>query len=194
MSLPTKIKVPRTDSLKAIVPGSVWRQGPFRYDPRGFVVESPALKERIVDEDVQAEGLIAWTKDPISPQNYGVSGSPDDSKAKLFAAYLVSIHVARLGGQSHVAWTTLFGGFDMPKIVQSHTKPTLLVITNLTIDSTQHRIEKARDLMETFPDVPTIVVSCGIDPISFFSTKLRQPIHRLAYFLESQVRTKINVI
>lgn len=190
----TTIKVPKSDVLRSVVPGHVWRTRAFKFKPVSFVVESDSLKDRIIDDDIQEESLLRWQKDPTLPVLYSVSGSPDDSKAKLFAAYLAYGHLAKLGVRAHIEWVTLFGGWDQPKVVTGNTKPTLLIISNLTIDSTAFRIERARDLLEMFPDIPRIVISCGTDPISFCSMKLRVPVHSLAYFLESQVRTKVSVI
>src|SRR5690606_1470921 len=190
----TTIKIPKSDVLRSVVPGHVWRTRPFKFNPMTFVTESDSLKERILDEDIQLAALDRWLEDPKLPVIYGVSGSPDDSKAKLFGAYLAYHHIARCGVQAHVEWVTLFGGWDVPKVMGAHTKPSLIILSNLTVDSTNFRIEKARDVLEAFPDIPRIVVCCGTDPISFFATKLRMPLHSLAYFLESQVRTKVNVI
>lgn len=190
----TMIKAPKSDILRSVVPGHVWRTRAFKFNPVSFAVESDQLKDRIIDDDVQQVSLARWEKDPRAPVLYGVSGSPDDSKAKLFATYLANIHLQNLGVEAHIEWVTLFGGFDLPKVMTSDKKPTLIIVSNLTAESTQFRIERARDLLEAFPDVPRIVISCGIDPISFFATRLHLPIHALAYFLESQVRTKVSVI
>ena len=190
----TTIALPKTDILQSIIPPHIWRIRRFKFKPSAFAVESDRLRDRVIDEEVQQESLDKWAKNSTAPYIYGVSGNPDDSNAKLFAAYLVHLHIQRLGGASYVHWEVMTNSWDEPRVLRSHTKPTLLVISNLTVDSTNNRIEKTRDLLEQLPDIPRIVVSCGTDPISFFSTRLRMPINLLAYFIDSQMRSKINVI
>jgi hypothetical protein len=70
----------------------------------------------------------------------------------------------------------------------------MIVLTNLTDKSTNQRLEKARDIIEAYPDVPRVIVASGQDPISFLSTRLRVPVHGLAYFSEAIVKARVTVI
>ena len=189
----TRIKLPNTDTLRSVVPNYIWRCRPFKFRPPSFAVESDRLKTRLVDEDVQYKSLENWEANPSTPLLYGVAGAPDDEQALYFAAWLVYLHMKKRPG-AVVVWETLTSGFKPTKAETSLEYPSLLVVTNLTIDSTSHRIEKARDLLTQYQDIPRIVVCAGQDPISFFSTRLYLPIHSLAYFLEDSVRTKVSVI
>lgn len=188
-----RIKLPRSTVLQSVVPGYVWRCRPFKYRPAPFAIQSEQLKNRLVEEEVQLNSLEEWLKAPTLPALYGVSGAPDDEQAQYFAAWLVYKYLAMYPNK-HVVWESIKGGFAEPKAMSSGNRPSLLVVTNITVDSTAQRIEKVRDLLVYFSDIPRIVVSAGIDPISFFSTRLYLPIHRMAFFLGDTVRTKISVI
>lgn len=198
--MPTRIAVKQTDSLRRCVPGHVWAIPPFKWDPVPFGLESEKLNEKVIESRVQNDSLALFCEDPATPLIYGVSGAPDDTKAKLFAAYLLSIHLAKVK-DARVEWAVLYGGFENP-IMRKYDKehgdeerdPTILVISNLTPNATTVKLDKARDLIERFQKIPRIVVSAGEDPISFHSTKLYTPINALAYFSETLLRRRVEII
>ena len=199
IEIPTTIKVRATSALRSIVPGTVWRQAPFKWDPQAFGVESERVHDRVIEATTQNNSLTAFLEDPEAPIIYGVSGNPDDARAKLFAAYLVAAHTERLGLRANVVWHTLYGQFDNPLLreydpVDGKASPTLLVLSNLTAGSTGVKLEKARDLIERFSEIPRIVVSAGEDPISFHSTRLYTQINALAYFPNSMIKRRIEII
>jgi hypothetical protein len=197
--LPSLISVKSTDHLKSIVPPSVWSQSPFKWDPVTFVTESEKLNDRIVEPRIQNNSLESFIKDSTRPIIYGISGNPDDSKAKLFASYLIKIHLMELHQSAHVIWHTVYGGYENTLLKEykdsdSRAEPTLLVLSNLTINSTSVKLEKARDLIERFPNIPRLIVCAGQDPMSFLFTRLQVPVNALAYFSESIVKRRIEVI
>jgi hypothetical protein len=186
--------------LRAMSPGSVWKQGAFKWDPLAFVAESEKLEDRIIEEKVQRNSLAMFSADPTLPLIYGVTGNPDDSKAKFFAAYLAHLHMTCLGPvKGNVLWHTLYGGFDN-KILKEYdeidgkTAPTMLVLSNLTPNSTGVKLEKARDLLERFADIPRVIVAAGEDPMSFLTTRLYVPVNGVAYFSESLVKKRVEVL
>lgn len=196
---PSTITVSKTDNIKAVVPGSVWRQGPFKWDPTDFVTESEKLNDRIIDFRLQNVSLLNFKEDPSKPVIYGVAGNPDDSKAKLFAAYLIQLHQSELAGHHNVVWHTMYGGYDNTlmkeyKDVDSKSEPTMLVLSNLTPSSTNVKIEKTKDLIERFSNIPRIIVCAGEDPMSFLHTRLFVPVNAIAYFCEAIVKRRIEVI
>ena len=183
-----KIKVkPNT-----FIPGYVMRQAPFAFDPMTFGVENERLQERIVGSEVQFKSLEKFTEDPMLPLIYCVTGSPSDAKALYFAAYLASIHY-KANKFAKVGWCSLYGGFKNDPL-ESGSQYSLLVITNLAVNSTNSKFEKARDLLIHYSSIPRIVVAAGEDPLSFMSTKLYMPVHAMAYFSENLLRTRVEVI
>lgn len=197
--IPAKIQVQPNTAMKTTVPGHVWRTSPFKWDPVDFGAESEKLNEKIITAETQNNSLAMWLEDPAYPYVYGVSGNPDDSDAKYFAAYLVQAHMAFMGYKAHVVWHTLYGGFDNKLLreydeIDGKSPPSLLVLSNLTPNSTNVKLDKARDLLERFNDIPRIVVAAGEDPFSFLTTRLYSPIHALAYFSSSLVKKRMEII
>jgi len=192
--IPIRIEVQQKGTVASVVPGSVWRQTPFRWEPKPFATVSDELNEKFIEPSVQDASLVRFIKKPHQPMVYGVAGNPDDSKAKLFAAYLVNVHCKRLQGDANPWWINLVGGFDNQWLDPQRPRPSMIVLTNLTPQSTSQKLEKARDILETYPDVPRIVVVAGADPLSFLATRLHVAVHGLAYFCEALIRQKIEVI
>jgi hypothetical protein len=192
--LPTKIEVEQSGTVKALVPSSVWRCGAFKWDPVAFATESDELNQKFIEPSVQDRSLARFLKKPSIPMIYGVGGNPDDLKAKLFAAYLLAAHCKRYKSDANPWWIQLTGGFDNPWINGDKSRPSMIVLAGLTPQSTNQKLEKARDIIEAFPDVPRIVVCAGTDPFAFLASRLHVPINGLAYFCEAIVRQKIEVI
>lgn len=193
-----KIDVKPTQLLKSIVPGSVWQCRPFRFQPSTFVSESERLHDKFIEPDVQKASLRDFMDDPTDPVVYGVTGSPDDVKAKYFAAFLAQSHIEKLGNEANVVWCTLYNFHGDDPLKDSFTgvksRPTLLIVSNLTPGSTQFRLEKARDLVERFHNIPRIIVAAGEDPLSFLATRLYVPVNALAYFSSSLMKQRVEVV
>ena len=178
--------------MSGIVPGYVFRQAAFRFDPVSFGTENERLHERIYDADVQLKSLEEFSSDPKQPVVYCVSGSPDDSKALYFAAYLAELH-HRANKFSRIRWYSVTGGFKND-LLDNGPELSMLVLSNLTVNSTSPKLEKARDLLVHYSNIPRIVVAAGEDPISFMTTKLHLPVHAIAYFSENLIKTRMEVI
>lgn len=197
--LPNWIRVKSNVALRQIVPGNVWRQGAFKWDPQPFGVESERINDRVIEPRIQDQSLLNFMDDPTDPLIYGVCGNPDDAKAKLFAAHLVALHVAHLGTRANVVWHTLYGSFDNPMLreydaVDGKASPTMVVISNVTASSTGVKLEKCRDLIERFSEIPRIIVAAGEDPISFHSTRLYTAVNALAYFSDAMMKRRIEIL
>lgn len=188
-----RVRVKDRNLLTHEVHGSVWKQGHFVWEPRAFVIESPRLENKIVEATRQIESYNAFLEHPGRPMTYFVAGNPDDSKAKYFAAFLAYHHKMKYGHRAEIVWEAVFGGFDNP-LLRKDINPTMLILSNLTENSTNVKIEKARDLIERWPNIPKIVVCSGEDPISFASTKIYSPCHGIAYFSSSLSKSVQEII
>lgn len=198
MVIPRTISIKNpSDILRSVVPSHVFRTPSFAYEPRAFAVESERLNSRILSAEVQVRNLKDWMLDPTAPITYSVSGNPDDSKANYFAAYLLSLHIRKLGARANPVWETLYGGYADPDVLsrsENLGKPTILIMSNLAVNSVSSKIGKAQDLLQRFGSIPRIVVSAGEDPLSFLSARLHKPVQAIAYFSESIVKQTIQVI
>lgn len=177
------------------VPQSVMACKAFKWDAQTFVPEDERLdQKKFIEASTQLQGLEDFVEDSKSSMIYAVSGSPDDAKARYFAAFLVQTHINQLKSDANPLWVPMYGGFDNPYMERDFARPSLLVLSNLTANSTNLKLEKARDLLEKYDTVPRIIVSAGIDPMSFMATRLFMPVHALAYFSESLFKKKVEVI
>ena len=192
---PSKIAVKKTTVLNSIVPGHVWQQAPFTWQPTIFIPNSPGLTDEPIDPVVQENSLKRFMTDPLNPGVYCVTGNPNDKKAKYFAAFLVSLHMAAL--RSHrVAWEPLYGGFKnrlMDADGDGADAPTMIVLTNLAPNSTNVKFEKAKDIIERFQTIPIVVVGSGCDPYTLMCANLYAPFSGAAYFPENIVKSVVEV-
>lgn len=189
-----KVKIsPNQKLVHGVVPGSVFRAAPFSFVPQAFIAESERLNERIFDEALQLEGLMAFKEDPRLPLIYTVCGNPDDGQAKLFAAYLVSLHMAAYK-HAHVEWHSLNGGFYNPLLKEELSPPSMIVLTNLSPVATGTKLDKVRDICEKWDNIPRVIVAAGEDPISFMATRLYLPCNAMAYFADSMVKKRVDVL
>lgn len=192
--LPSRIEVAQKGTVAQTVPGSVWRQSAFKWNPVPFATQSDELNEKFIEPTVQDQSLVQFIQKPTRPMIYGVGGNPDDTKAKLFAAYLMQRHCKKLGSDANPWWIGLTGGFDNQWLDTNRARPTMIVMCGLTPQSTNQKLEKARDIIECYDTVPRIVVVAGADPLSFLASRLHVPVHGLAYFCEAIVKSRIEVI
>ena len=58
----------------------------------------------------------------------------------------------------------------------------LLIISNIAVNSTMMKIEKLRDIIDSYSHIPRIVVVGGIDPLTFSKTILHKQPNYAIYF------------
>lgn len=191
----TTIKVSAKGPVSSVVPGSVWRQPPFPWRPRPFGLESEKLTDKIIDEEAQEASLRLFMEDPERPLIYSISGNPADTKAKYFAAYLVAAHIKAVGIKANPVWYPIYEGFGNPLMEpKDESSPSLIVLTNLTLNASNMKLSKARDIIEKYDSIPRLIVSAGCDPISFTATKLYCEVNAMAYFAESMVKQRVEIL
>ena len=173
------------------VPGYIWQERPFTFAPQDFAVGGERLHEKIYDSEVQTNSLARFLDKPTAPHVYGVASSPSDARAKYFAAFLVQTFLEKAPPNLVVKWEALYGNtFANPAL---DLEPSLIVITGLSPNSSNTKLEKARDLLEKHSSIPRIVVLAGEDPITFFATRLYSPIHNLYFHSASTVKRRVEI-
>jgi len=111
-----------------------------------------------------------------------VSELNNDMRAKLLVAYLIAKLLTQLPNASP-RWHTVLGGFRDPlrDAEAPRSDIDLLVLSNVPVNSSNTKLEKVRDLLEMYSDIPRIVVTTGVDPYTLFATQLyhalNYPIH-----------------
>jgi hypothetical protein len=151
----------------------------IKWDPTSFVVESPKLKTRIIEADLQETGLLTFEGNPKQPMTYIVAGNPDDREAWYFAHYLMQVHKMAVP-VSDIQCVPVLGDFD--PMLSPESRPTMLVLSNLTTKSSNLKYSKVADTIAKHRNIPVVLVVAGEDPISFAATRLHLPCHAIAYF------------
>lgn len=167
---------------------SVLTQKHFTFSPVSFTSEIEGLKPRSFTRQKQLGMMEDFLATPFAPRNFCITSAPNDGMAKLLAAWMMQHALERRPVHSSLPlWIDLLGGFDN-KYVTNKVGASLLVLNNVGTDSTQPKMEKLRDIMETYTDIPKIVVAHGCDPYMFFQRYLYLPLNGLAYITTSAVK------
>lgn len=117
-----------------------------------------------------------------------LSSYPTDARAKYAALHLMDLATdkyevsrsRRVKGKSAPLWHRVYGGYG-DSIIDRMYKGTLtdkdypcfLVISNIPDTSTPIKMEKVRDLLDIYSDIPRVVVTSPTDPFSFMSKRLQ---------------------
>lgn len=175
---------------------SVLAQRPFDFRPISFTSTIDGLKPKLFNAKRQIEWLEEFLDDPFQPKSYCLVSAPNDAMAKMLAAYMMQHAISRGGSRTALPlWHDLTGGFSNP-LLEGNSQAigaSLLVLNNVGASSTQPKIEKLRDTLETYTSMPRIVVATGCDPFMFFTKYLYLPIHALAYMTTGLVRKSVEL-
>jgi hypothetical protein len=154
-----------------------------------YDTDIPRVMPKSISRQKQCRGLEKVLENPTRA-NYvmGISSFPSDARAKHLAIQILKVgceHWARRKalrtgtvGRSMPYWHRVFGGFnDDLRDRKLDERPCMLVISNVNAASSAYKLEKVRDILEQFNDIPRIVVMSGLDPTTFFATRLYYPIN-----------------
>lgn len=149
--------------------------------PEEFDVKSISIRKQIG----WLNGLLAR---PFKGNGIVCIGSyPSDTRAKVIAANIFSNAIdhqmqGKMRGKAYPLWHRLYGGYsDSLRDLKERDPCSMLVLSNVGADSTQAKLEKLRDLLEIYDDIPKIVIVNGVDPVTFFADKVRLPLRGALY-------------
>ena len=188
------------------MPRDVFRLTAFdpRYHTLSVRSEHEGYRTRIVKKAVQLKHLEAVWENPFGGNNYlyVIASNPNDAKAKLVAAAILEraivMHARGLAprGRTSPTWHRVYGNFaddlrDQKKNGGDALKaPSLLIMSNVTMDSTAAKIELVRDLIDMYDDTPKILVVTGADPVTFMDRRLQL---RVSYCLNLSTAHRIEL-
>lgn len=171
------------DALVRIKPQVQWL-------PDDFLLRSISVKKQI-------NGIDRVLQHPLHGSYTMAIGSyPSDVRAKVLALNIMNKAIdAQMSGsqrgRAYPLWHRLYGNFQDP--LRDSKEPehiSMLVITNVGVDSSQVKLEKLRDLLERYDSIPRIVVVNGVDPVSFFAERVRLPL-KYAFYLSAEQKASI---
>lgn len=177
-----------TTLLKQLVqrglPRDIVRHRDFNTEHHAYTIMSASENMRVikVNKSVQLQEYDEVLRRPFSsPYLYIISSGPNDAKAKQAAAHIMEVATAgqlagkfpkSTRGKTSPRWHVVNGSFRDDLRDKNNDDPSMLIISNVTSDSTNVKIEKVRDLLEQFNGIPRILVISGEDPITFANRKL----------------------
>lgn len=171
------------------VPGHIFRERPFKTEDYIRSYTDSTSKSPV---QVSIKKQIKWLNDVMvdplgDPYVMCISSEPSDLRAKMVAAeIMLSVKKNPDTVREKIRWITPVGAFR--KIKEPFK---LIVIDNITGNSTAQRIENVRDLLVMHPNIPRIVVTSGIKPIELFRVKLKHHLHRHLYLQSKKVQSAI---
>jgi len=171
------------DALVRIKPQVQWL-------PDDFVLRSISVKKQI-------NGIDRVLQNPLHGSYTMAIGSyPSDVRAKILAVNFMNRAIdAQIGGshrgRAYPLWHRLMGNYQDPlRDSKESEHVSMLVITNVGVDSSQVKLEKLRDILEKYDSIPRIVVVNGVDPVSFFAERVRLPL-KYAFYLSAEQKASI---
>ena len=174
----------------------------FKFDDHVVTINSEVdgLKKKRVQKALQIESFEHALAQPFGrPYLYIIGSSPNDGKAKQAAALLMQHAVAaHLAGEARRSvlgrqlplWHVINGSFQDKLRDSKDQVPSMLFLSNVTVDSTNVKIEKLRDILEQYNSIPRVVVVTGTDPLTFANTRLHLPVN---YVLNLATARKISL-
>ena len=117
----------------------------------------------------------------------GVSSFPSDLRAKQFAVQLMRNAIIQQKEKrkrgDYPLWYKLTGSYKcFLRDMDDEIPASMIICSNVNNDSTALKIEKLRDILEKYQNIPRVVVLGGIDPITFFGNRLYFPLTAGIYF------------
>ncbi len=148
----------------------------------------PRVLSKPIVTGKQLKNLNHILEHPLrSAYTLAIGSFPSDMKAKHMAIMVMNAAIDehlrnRKPGRSLPLWHRVYGGLgdalrDKPIIDM----PSMLIISNLSADSSAFKLEKVRDLLEKFSDIPRIIVTGGEPPVDLFANKLHYPLKSAIY-------------
>lgn len=146
-----------------------------------FKTKMEHIKTQTIGENQQMRSWTRLISDPTRgrPLTF-INGMPSDSRAKLlglnlmYAALLSSAKEREKNPRvikRNPLWITMYNQyFDVQKFKSQ--KPSMLIISNVNIESTPQKLERLRDVLECYSDIPRYIITGGTDPFLLAYTRL----------------------
>lgn len=139
------------------------------------------VKVPAIGEQRQLQSLERLLADPCRGHPLVVVNSlPSDTRAKLIGLNLMYRALKKNEMERtknprvpkvNPLWIPVYNQFfDIHKYKQQ--KPSMLILSNINIESTNQKLEKVRDILECYSDIPRYIITGGTDPFLLMYTKL----------------------
>lgn len=170
------------------MPGDVFRTPAFSLEEHLTTIysEVDGVKPRRIKKDKQLASVEAVLARPLRDPYLMVIGcSPNDMRGRLLAAFLMQEacrHLVQVkeGRHKFPLWHFVHGAFA-DSLRDGKTSATMLILSTVTKDSSNVKVEKVHDLLNKYSHLPRIVVVAGVDPLTWANTRLFMPVNHCVY-------------
>lgn len=149
----------------------------------GTLEASKHAKYKTITPSDQYDRLLSLLQDPTKPGTLHVIGARDDEATANVVALAVMVRAMRLHVESpentaRPLYHPVYGGvnsrggaYDSLRDSEANRQTvghvSTLILTNLAVNSTRDKIEKARDLLTMYATSARVLVVTGEDPLHF---------------------------
>lgn len=145
------------------------------------------VKSKTIGPAKQLSVVTNLYNNPLKDKGvYVLNSFPSDLRAKVVASCIMAkaceayrgIELRKRQGRSAPKWFRVLGGWsEREHTMLKEERPALLILSNITTESSPSKVEKLRDILDIMDDIPRIVVVGGDDPVSFFAKRVHYPIN-----------------
>lgn len=145
-----------------------------------------SVKTRPLNPKKQITVGLKLLSNPLKGSGVFVINSfPSDLRAKIFASCVMSsaceqhrdMAPTKRKGKSAPVWARLMGNGDFNQINHlREMRPSMLILSNINETASNSKLERLRDIIDAFDDIPRIVVTAGQDPITFMMKRVQYPL------------------
>jgi hypothetical protein len=146
---------------------------------------------RSVPKNKQLDTLDSLHEHPLRGSYVLAIGSVStDLAAKQLAlelfdrAFTQQVDNPRFASRDFPIWHTIYGGLPDRMRDDYNGTPSMLVLSGLAENSMPLKLEKLRDLLDKYRDIPRIVLVGGQDPVSFFAERVHYPLKAALYIVD----------
>jgi hypothetical protein len=150
-----------------------------------------AARESKITKNQQLDAFEQALTEPLDKPGTWIIGSKATelrARAATLTLFRAALNQYRKNGDSNFSyplWHIVFGGYkDTLRDASIRDNTCFLVIDNVAINSTSDKVEKIRDLIAMYPNIPKVVIVSGANPIQYSQEVLHVSISGLLYFGE----------
>lgn len=175
------------NALMAGASRSMIDQNPFRLNEtvRDITIASDRMNMSLRAKK-QIESYKELWDDPFhAPYIFCVSSTPSEIMAQMVATRLFLRATAKATKlrKGMPRWHPIYGGIrnDDLRDNDRDRSISLLVCSNVPYDATPYKLEKLRDILCQYNNIPRIIATSSEDPIAFMADKLHMPVNYAMY-------------
>lgn len=167
---------------------SLIQQSPFRLDRSVNTIEIQTRgSKKIISKIKQAQDFKdLWANPYAAPFSLCISSAPSEVMAQMVAMRLFLRAIA-MTRKRHLEglpkWHSVLGGWsdDALRDGPMDYNINFLVLGNVEENSTPTKIEKLRDIVTRYSNVPKVIVTANGSPVDFMHDILKMPVHYAIY-------------